>query len=538
MRRRGLCWQILKGRNILCCHALKCAAIISVVPAGLTVAYFCRLMFGAASRWMFYLLLVLVVAGCANIVPPEGGKKDVTPPKLRSISPADSQLNTRVKKIELAFDEYITLNEAATQVQISPLLSIPLTVTASLRRVTVLIPDSLLLDATTYRITFGTAIRDLHEGNVWGSNGYTFSTGGHFDSLSLDGSVYDARTGLHDSTAQVLLYDASEGDSSIVRHKPLYVMRVNAAGDFLFQGLPARPFRIYALRDANANLTFDGGAEWIAFSDSVITPTALRRANLELRTFPETLGDTTIAATTGGGGLGRRASPSGPAVATASKGSYIVGVDTTDIKRRSQDLDAPVKLNFGRKLSAPINEGKIFLSYDSSGTLIETPFSLSVADTTGLQYNLKLVWREDAVYTLRLQKGFAKDSSGADLLPGRYTFRTKRDEDYGKLRVHLPSKFYGRSHILQVSGERDTIYQQPVTDTIVSLVHVPPGVYTMRVIEDKNENGRWDAGDLFLRRQPELVIPYSNTINLKAGWEQQIDFDVPRKRGLGGLSDR
>lgn len=86
--------------------------------------------------------------------------------------------------------------------------------------------------------------------------------------------------------------------------------------------------------------------------------------------------------------------------------------------------------------------------------------------------------------------------------------------------------------MLQVVNERDTIYQKPVADTIVNLLRIPPGTYIMRVIEDANQNGRWDAGDLFLRRQPEVVVPYNGNIILKAGWEQQIDFEAPRKRKL------
>ncbi len=201
-------------------------------------------------------------------------------------------------------------------------------------------------------------------------------------------------------------------------------------------------------------------------------------------------------------------------------------------KKRTKDLTQPLSITFGRRLSGPITEGKIFLSFDSAGAAVEAPVSIAAADTGGLRYNISTLWREDAVYTLRLQKGFAKDSTGNDLLPGRYTFRTKRDEDYGKLRIHLPTRYYGRDHILQVSNERDTIYQQSVSDTVVNLLRIPPGTYSMRVIEDRNQNGRWDAGDLFVRRQPELVVPYSNTISLKAGWEQQIDFEEPRKRGL------
>lgn len=496
---------------------------------------------GAAIRWIFPLLLLLLSGSCANIVPPTGGDKDVTPPQLVAITPADSQLNTRLKKIVLDFDEYITLSDASTQVQISPLLSLPLTITSANKHVTVVIPDSLLQDETTYRITFGNAIRDLHEGNVYESQGYTFSTGAHFDSLALFGTVYNAHTGQHDSTAQVLLYSALESDSAIVRHKPMYVVRTDNSGNFSFRGLPARPFRIYALRDANSNLTFDGGPEWIAFYDSIITPTPIPHKDIELRTFPESLGDTatsSLEAKQSARLLDRESRPSGTKAASIPAGSYTVSLDTSDVKRRTQELDKPIQITFGRP-TPPLNQERMFLSYDSSGTTVEVPIHIVALDTLK-RYNIfpRPTWREDAVYTLRLQKGFSKDSGGTDMLPGRFTFRTKREEDYGKLRIHLPTKYYGRSHILQVVSDKDTIYQQPITDSVINLPHVQPGTYTLRIIEDKNENGRWDAGDLFLRRQPELVIPYNNSINLKAGWEQQIDFEEPRKTGSEGSGSK
>ncbi len=284
-------------------------------------------MTGALYRGIAVLLLMLLLGSCANIVPPTGGDKDETPPKLRNISPPDSQLSTRVKKLELSFDEYIVLGDAATQVHISPLLPIPLTLTASSKRVTVIIPDSLLQDATTYRITFGNAIRDLHEGNPWPGSGYTFSTGTYFDSLSLAGSVFDARTGLRDTAAQVMLYAAAAGDSAVVRQKPLYVVRADGLGNFRFEGLPARPFRLYALRDANSNLTFDGGAEWIAFADSIITPGAVTRPDVVLRTFPESLGDTIKSDNIEQRlNFGRGGPPVGLVV---PPGRYIVGADTS-----------------------------------------------------------------------------------------------------------------------------------------------------------------------------------------------------------------
>ena len=148
-----------------------------------------------------FIVCLLLISSCANIVPPSGGMKDVTPPKLVSVSPADSSRNIRPKKIVLEFDEYIQLTDAVSQIQLSPLLPVQLTITSTSRRVVINIPDTLLQAATTYRLSFGNAIRDLHEGNQYSNTGYTFSTGGYFDSLRIGGRIISAPTGLPDTSA-------------------------------------------------------------------------------------------------------------------------------------------------------------------------------------------------------------------------------------------------------------------------------------------------------------------------------------------------
>src|ERR1700749_5085302 len=114
----------------------------------------------------FILLLFIICfsTGCANIVPPAGGKKDVTPPKLLAVEPADSLLNTHVTRLEMHFDEFITISDVSKEVEISPILSMPPTVISLNKHVVIKIPDSLLEENTTYRISFGNAIKDVHEG--------------------------------------------------------------------------------------------------------------------------------------------------------------------------------------------------------------------------------------------------------------------------------------------------------------------------------------------------------------------------------------
>lgn len=126
-----------------------------------------------------------MLGGCANILPPSGGDKDTTAPRLLSIKPADSGRNVFPKKITLRFDEYVVVADAATQIRISPLLAQSISAEADLRTVTLTLPDTLLRPNTTYRIRLGTAVRDLHEDNPFRDYTYTFSTGSYFDSLTL-----------------------------------------------------------------------------------------------------------------------------------------------------------------------------------------------------------------------------------------------------------------------------------------------------------------------------------------------------------------
>lgn len=476
-----------------------------------------------AVRFLFVFLCSAWAVGCANIVPPSGGERDTQPPKLLGVSPTDSSLNVRPARVELRFDEYIQLGDLSA-LQISPLLPTPLTATANGKRIVVTIPDTSLQDATTYRIRFGAAIQDLHEGNPFGEYAYTFSTGSYFDSLQLVGQVLNAATGLPDGEVAVLLYSSNADDTAVLRGKPQYAAKTDGTGAYRIEGLPRKAFRIYAVGDKNNNLTADGG-ERVAFLDTLVFPSDTAMALPVLRTFEE--GPDTALTTS------RQSFRSG-ALSTSATGkagafAYAVQVDTADAKARI-DLTEPLRITFSARVDE-LSQERIFLSYDSAGATLETA-ATAVLDTPDQKSaTLSAAWQPDVAYTLRLLKGFARDTAGSDAGPARYRFRTKREEDYGKMQIHIPSRFYGRQFLLMVQNETDTVHAAPITDSTVRLVRLQPGTYSLRIIGDANGNGVWDAGALLLRRQPELVLPHSAPVPLKAGWEATVDFeaDDPRR---------
>ena len=491
-------------------------------------------------RFPGYLLLVVLCfcAGCANITAPTGGRKDITPPKLVTLTPGDSLKNTRVKQVALYFDEYVTVNDPTREVQLSPILQIAPTVTGINKHVVVKIVDSLLEDNTTYRLSFGNAIKDLHEGNAFAKYTYTFSTGAYFDSLQLHGTIKDAETGLTGMEGvTVELYSAAESDSAVVRHKPKYVTKADLNGSFTFKGLPKRTFRIYALKDGNENLVYDGPGpgDKIGFADNTVVPGDTTQGPIVLRVFAE-IPDTALKKNMDSLSNQKEKFGSRKKVPVTDAFSYSVNVDTSNAERKSFDITQPIKVNFSRL--PVLNYDKITLGYDSMGAQGVVRATFVIDSVNNILKVVNRAWKENVVYTLKLAKGFAKDTAGKDLMPSKYTFRTKEEEiDYGKIKVHLPGKYLNSMYLFRVLADNDSVYQKPVTDTNVVLRFLRPGKYVFRIIVDKNRNGKWDTGDLLKKEQPEEVIAFPETLKLKAGYELDEDFEqkvVPKKGAPGG----
>ena len=138
-----------------------------------------------------YLFVVLISARCAQITPLTGGKKDAAQPKALSYYPENASLNFTSKQITIQFDEYIRLKDIANQFIITPQTKEMPEIQANGKTLKITFNETLIPNAT-YKLSFGNAIIDLHEGNAIQNFEYIFSTGNTIDSLKLSGQVLNA----------------------------------------------------------------------------------------------------------------------------------------------------------------------------------------------------------------------------------------------------------------------------------------------------------------------------------------------------------
>ena len=486
-----------------------------------------------------FIFALCLFAACANIIPPSGGKNDTTPPKLISIKPQDSLLNTRVTRIDMKFDEFVTVSDPGKELVISPILSQNPTMTVSGKTVSLKIPDSLLQENTTYTINFGNAIKDLHESNPYKGRTYLFSTGPWFDSLHLKGKIIDAASGQLDSSAtvKVLLYDAKLPFDIVTRQKPSYFTTSNSKGEFVLSGLPNRRFRIFALKETGDNLKFDNDDESIAFADTTFNP-EVDTLSLVLSIFkeiPDTGSKKSDSSITNSNSIKRKARFSEAQTAEKEKEinldaktfNYVVLADTNNISKRTQDITKPLEIILSRRLDT-FDIQKIVMTIDSNGIEVESKINVAI-DTSRKKMILTTLWKENSLYTLRLLKGFATDTSREIVMPSKYIFRSKSDDDYGKMEVNLPEKYLGKAYLLQLKNETGIVYSELISASKASLKHIAPGMYKILIIKDNDGDGEWTTGQLKSKLHAEEVIPYHSPINMKAGWEHVINFEAEKK---------
>lgn len=222
------------------------------------------------------IFILISLFGCARIVAPTGGPKDITPPKVVKCVPPNFSPDFKGNQFAITFNEYIEQpSNFSQQVLISPPMEkIP---TYKLKRKTLIIHlESPLKPNTTYTINFGDLIKDLTEGNILNNYSYVFSTGKYVDSLSLRGQVLSALDHKPEKGITIMLYKNNNDTLPLkelpLHVKPFYVSKTNKKGKFLFSGLKDTCYLLFALKDMDYSMTYNLSTEKIAFLDSLVHP--------------------------------------------------------------------------------------------------------------------------------------------------------------------------------------------------------------------------------------------------------------------------
>lgn len=531
-------------------------------------------------KLIYTVLSIVVISGCAKRGSPTGGPVDSIPPVLINASPKINSTNFDSKEIRLTFDEFVKLDKVDEQLIISPPIDKSSYEVKPLSGVTKKVflefIDSLETE-TTYSINFGNSIKDNNEGNPLTFFSYTFSTGETIDSLYVRGNISDAFDIDTDNYISIHLYriDSVFNDSIIFNNRPTYISNSLDSTSYQFKNIKEGKYLIVAIKDIDNNYFFDPFYDKIGFIDSLITLPQDSIINFKL--FKE---ETSLiwdkphfinSEKIGFGYYGKldlknikiessipdsvqytytKERESDTLIFWLSKNSFdslnfnLIEKDTTKLVTvkfdRAKDtlIDSLsinpktsniIHLKETFKLSSNIPLKKI----EDSLITIRDIDSLIIPFTTSINDNLDQIEIEFEVspsdnYKVFILPEAIKDIRGVSNDTLQYNVVSQTLEDYGNvyLDVIRNSEFKFILHMIDSNGDIVREFKNVNLDTTYNFDYVRPGKYTFRLIEDVNNNDKWDTGNYLKKIKPESVYYFSKELEVRANWDLNETFNL------------
>jgi len=110
---------------------------------------------------------------------------------------------------------------------------------------------------------------------------------------------------------------------------------------------------------------------------------------------------------------------------------------------------------------------------------------------------------------------YAKDFNALTIIAHPHTYHPKKSYNFfDENKADLEEKEQIISHAsIQKSG-------------VVVFSHLKADKYRIKILEDKDNNGRWSSGNYALKRLPEKVFYFPTIIEMKAGWKVEEKWEV------------
>ncbi len=505
----------------------------------------------------FSLILIVFLSSCAQVGTLSGGEKDETAPKPieKKTLPANETILFTGNSVSFEFDEFVQLNNPQQSIQLVPNHARPI---ASLSKKTLTVSwDEQLQPNTTYVLYLDGTVKDVTEGNDTLIK-YVFSTGSTIDSLSYSVQLKDAFSSQAKENCIVGLYESLDSLT------PIYFARTNKQGRAQFNYLRAGTYYLKGFQDENKDLKLQAHeaqgfrTEPIQINDSindsipllVSSPLAKRK----IRSFSYVApGSFFIGANYDltnksfqleGQMLSKEDlifhSPDSVQIFFTPTDQTIVRAVVTgegeidSLSTRITDRDRKALLRVANGFSnneiGPHEQLAFILtskiqSIDTTKIHLMNTADSSIIDFITLFESNKLILNFDRTkikeVKLAMEKGAILSQNGQQSEAISTAVKVKITKEYGI--VHVDATAFSRPVIVELVQNGKVVSSALlISDFKTTFDHLTPGEYQFRIIEDENQNFKWDPINPLANQQAEKVYFYTTVSKVRANWEIDV----------------
>lgn len=523
-------------------------------------------------RFLYFCLLII---GCASQGRPNGGPKDETPPQVvEGKSTPNYQTNFEQREINIEFDEFIKLKDVFKNVLISPpMLNFP-EITERGKKLRVKFdPIEIIREDVTYTFNFGNAITDYHEGNPLENYRFVFSTGDYIDSLEISGKITDFKTHQPLSGIPVILYDNLD-DSIIYKERPFYFAKTDENGFYKISNIKKDSFQLFAIDDQNLNYYLDQDNESIAFLDSILVMTDSLFPSIDLALsiidppakitdkIADPYGKLTLALSKPLLNLDYKILDTVEHTATFDHDTLHIWYhnypdssihinilnDSLRIKLKNYSLDTSKYIpqvisqtaDKGQGISPSLwqeitfNTPIVKFNKDSISLLdtamINIPIQIKKDSVDQRKIWVKAPWIENGIYELNILPNAIENFYGLQNDSISLSTIISEKAKFGNLYPSLINMDSSSQYIVYLNrndNEIEHVLIKNQSSAKLSFENLKPGKYKLIIINDKNNNYRWDHADYQTKTAAEAYAEIELP-DLKANWDDESEIDIKK----------
>lgn len=208
----------------------------------------------------------------------------------------------------------------------------------------------------------------------------------------------------------------------------------------------------------------------------------------------------------------------------ANANTFLFEVTKTNISANTKELFNlynPIYLQFKQ----PIKEAN-FSGITVSKGKVTVPCSVKFTDKNKRILHIEAAFMADSSYTLYLPKQSFIDvfSLSNDSLV--YKLTLQNPDNYGKIKLEITAA--EKSYILQLLTKDNKLIKEVLFKGNFSFVmnNLLPQSYQIKVIEDDNNNLRWDTGNFYEKKQAEKIYIFSKPLDVRANWDLEEKWEI------------
>lgn len=159
----------------------------------------------------------------------------------------------------------------------------------------------------------------------------------------------------------------------------------------------------------------------------------------------------------------------------------------------------------------------------------------SLAPAIGMKAYLVFAGKAGEKYQFTVPEGLFYDIYQNKSDSVSFTTEFTKTESYGNIFITLESGEDSTFHsplIVQLTNEKDDIVREQVVTQPgkISFLHLKGGKHGIRAIVDSNRDGKWTPGNYWQHRQPEAVLFFEKTLELRENWDMEEKWDIEIKK--------